>query len=255
MRFRSQSVCAVLGAGLCLALAVAAKAHPGRLAADGCHNERRAGTCHCHRLDAARPGCSAAALRGAHDLQRPTADANNARSSRYHRADWLPRWADADGDCQSTRHEVLIAESRVPVTLSASRCQVQRGEWLDPYTGRLYTNPRELDIDHLVPLAEAHRSGGAAWSQRRKRAFANDLRFDATLVAVSRSENRSKGARDPARWVPRNNPRAICAYLRDWVQVKARWALEMDAAERQAIARHSQQSGCADIAILTPGGP
>ena len=35
-----------------------APAHPGGLAADGCHNHRASGTCHCHRSGASRPGCS-----------------------------------------------------------------------------------------------------------------------------------------------------------------------------------------------------
>ena len=38
-------------------LPVAATAHPGGVAADGCHNHRASGTCHCHREGAARPGC------------------------------------------------------------------------------------------------------------------------------------------------------------------------------------------------------
>ena len=46
----------------CLAFSVllcarVAWAHPGGLAADGCHNHRASGTCHCHRAGASRPGC------------------------------------------------------------------------------------------------------------------------------------------------------------------------------------------------------
>ena len=227
-------LCACVCAGVAM-LALPARAHPGQLAGDGCHNNRRAGTCHCHRADASRDGCTRGAVR-AQSAERER-DANQ-----YRRADWHPRWEDADGDCQNTRHEVLIAESRTPPTLTADGCAVLAGEWLDPYTGRVERDPRALDIDHRVPLAEAHRSGGAQWSRRKKRAFANDLRAPETLVATSRRANRSKGARDPARWMP-PNASAHCAYLRDWVRVKRRWQLAMDDAEARAVAAGSARCG------------
>ena len=47
--------CFVLGA---LLVSMGASAHPGGLAADGCHNHRASGTCHCHRAGASRPGCT-----------------------------------------------------------------------------------------------------------------------------------------------------------------------------------------------------
>lgn len=99
-----------------------AHAHGGRLDSSGCHHDRKAAEHHCHR-------------------ENPT------DSVRYKRRDYLPRWADADGDCQNTRQEVLIAESRVPVTLGPKGCRVTAGQWHDPYTDRVFTNPRRLDID------------------------------------------------------------------------------------------------------------
>jgi len=72
-------------------------------------------------------------------------------------------WIDVDGDCQDTREEVLIAESTVPVTLDRRGCKVRKGRWFDPYTGRTFTNPKKLDIDHFIPLKEVHRSGGSRW--------------------------------------------------------------------------------------------
>ena len=149
--------------------------------------------------------------------------------------DLYPHWIDADGDCQDTRQEVLIAESRVPVRMTADGCRVVSGEWFDPYTGQVFTDPGRLDIDHLVPLAEAHRSGADQWTEEWREAFANDLDLDESLIAVSASANRSKADQDPAEWLP---PRRAyrCEYARAWLAVKDRWGLHIDPEEARAIA-------------------
>jgi hypothetical protein len=157
----------------------------------------------------------------------------------YNRDEW-PHWIDADGDCQNTRAEVLIRDSRVPVTFRAEPdgrpCVVVKGEWLDPYTARVFTDPSALDIDHVVPLANAHASGGWAWSPERKRDYANDLSDPLHLLPVSASANRDKGASGPERWLPPN--RAFgCTYGRAWQRIKARWELSMTPAEREAVER------------------
>jgi len=210
-------------------------AHGGGLDALGCHQDRKAGAYHCHQgelqgqeftgKEAAR-----SALQGADDA--PHSPAHDATDS-YDR-DLYGGWIDADGDCQDTRQEVLIEESRVPVTLDATGCRVLHGEWYDPYIGQVIIDPGVLDIDHFVPLAEVHRSGGHSWSAARRRAYANDLTNAETLIAVHRSANRSKGGRDPGDWLPRN-AEYHCEYVQVWLKVKAIWSLTMDAAEEATI--------------------
>ena len=97
----------------------------------------------------------------------------------------LKHWIDEDRDCQNTRHEVLLEESLAPVTFKTSKnCRVISGSWLGAYSGNVFTDASQLDIDHLVPLKEAHESGGYAWDAYRKRDYANDLTDPNTLGPV-----------------------------------------------------------------------
>lgn len=157
----------------------------------------------------------------------------------YNRDEW-EHWIDADGDCQNTRHEVLIRDSRVPVTFrqepNGKQCLVVAGEWLDPYSNLVVTNPAQLDIDHVVPLANAHASGGWMWSAAVKRDYANDLGYPLHLLPVSSSLNRQKGADGPERWLPPNQT-FWCTYGTAWETIKSRWRLSMTPEERQAVSR------------------
>lgn len=154
----------------------------------------------------------------------------------YDRNLYLKRWLDADRDCQNTRQEVLIAESIVPVTFDEKGCKVIAGRWYDPYTGNVYTDPRILDVDHFVPLKEAHVSGGDQWSEAKRQAYANDITNPYVLIAVYRGANRSKGARGPAYWMPRNKA-YHCDYIKTWINVKESWDLSTDEVEEKAINR------------------
>lgn len=157
-----------------------------------------------------------------------------AGAQEYDRSAWR-HWTDEDRDCRSTRHEVLADESLIPPTLDARGCRVVAGLWLDVYTGAVHTDPRTMDIDHVVPLAEAHRSGGEAWDAGRRRAYANGLGDRWHLVAVGRSVNRSKGARPPDEWLP-PDPAMHCWYVTQWLRIKDAWGLSYRPPELRAIA-------------------
>ncbi len=152
----------------------------------------------------------------------------------YDRDTW-PHWVDADGDCQDTRTEVLVAESEITVSFTDARsCKVATGRWRCPYTDRTVTDPRLLDVDHLVPLAHAHKAGAAAWDRARRQAYANDLEDPDHLVAVLARANRSKGARTIETWLP-EEPGFRCEYISAWHRTKQRWGLTESASERAAI--------------------
>ncbi len=163
----------------------------------------------------------------------PTPSAPVSLEDAYNRADW-GYWIDADKDCQDTRQEVLIRKSLIPVTLDAKGCRVVTGQWKCPYTGKIFTDPGLLDIDHAVPLHEAYGSGGAAWSSGEKSAYTNFL-GPGHLKAVDRSANRSKGSRQPNEWLPPNES-FRCQYVKDWLNVKRQWNLSTDCEEAQSLA-------------------
>jgi len=144
-------------------------------------------------------------------------------------------WVDADHDCQDTRQEVLIRDSAPDkLKLSPNGCRVLRGEWYDPYTDVIFTDPRRLDVDHLIPLKNAHFSGAASWSKEKKRAYANHLDYYLHLIPVSASENRKKGARGPEGYMPPNEY-FHCRYVEAWSAVKLAWGLSSTPSEREAV--------------------
>lgn len=152
----------------------------------------------------------------------------------YDRDTYLPGgWGDADGDGCNTREEVLIAEAR-EITSVNQWCRPIDGSWWSWYDEIEFDDPGDIDIDHMVPLFEAHHSGGWQWSEFRRVEFANDLNEPAALTAVSSRSNREKSADDPAQWRPPARS-AWCQYARDWITVKVRWALTADQAEIAAL--------------------
>jgi len=148
-----------------------------------------------------------------------------ARSSFKH-------WVDADKNSCNSRMEVLIAESRVAPTVEAG-CKVTAGEWYSYYDGLTLTAPGGLDIDHMVPLAEAWSSGAWAWTTSRRQTYANDL-GGPELWAVTDNVNQSKGDQDPATWQPPLTS-FRCTYARAWVQVKWYYDLTVDSTEKTAL--------------------
>ena len=152
----------------------------------------------------------------------------------YDRDDWS-HWADEDGDCQDARQEALIAESEVAVTYTDStNCKVKTGQWTGPYTGNTYTAPSDVDVDHMVPLKNAHDSGAWDWTAERKKQYANYLGYDNHLIAVEDNANQSKGSKGPEAWKPTLTT-YYCQYATDWVVIKNEWGLSATEDEFKAL--------------------
>ena len=144
--------------------------------------------------------------------------------------DLFPHWITQSGTC-NTREVVLKRDGTNVVQDSA--CAATSGSWYSVYDGATWTVASDLDIDHLVPLAEAWDSGADSWTTARRQSFANDLTRP-QLIAVTDNVNQSKGDQDPATWMP-SRTAYRCTYVRAWVQVKYYYDLSVDSAEKSAL--------------------
>lgn len=156
----------------------------------------------------------------------------------YDRDKLYPHWKDLDKNGCNADRDVLINEAIEDPAVGPG-CKLTGGVWFSYYDSTEIhgSGVGRIDIDHMVPLAEVHDSGGHSWTAERRKRYANDLGAEATLVAVSARSNRQKSDKDPADWMPL--PEAHCRYLGEWVVTKLRWDLSVDQAEKDSLLRHS----------------
>ena len=154
-------------------------------------------------------------------------------------------WIDADGDGCNTRYEVLIEEATTKPAVG-SGCTLTGGKWSSYYDGATWTDPADLDIDHMVPLAEAWDSGARTWTAAQRQSYANDLGDARPLAAVTDNVNQSKSDQDPAEWMP-SVTSVACRYITEWTATKTRWALTVDTAEKSKLT--SVAAGCTNSTV------
>ena len=140
---------------------------------------------------------------------------------------------DFDGDCQSTRQEMLVLTSRNEVRYTNPRnCVVRTGEWLDEYTGEVFEVAVKLEVDHVIPRMYAHTHGGDRWMAEKKLLFAND---PLNIMLVERREIRRKRDRGPSRYLPRDEFQ--CEYINLWNQISVKYDLQLSSNDRSTISR------------------
>ena len=140
-------------------------------------------------------------------------------------------WIDADRNGCNTRAEVLIQEAIIKPKIGP-KCKLTGGKWLSAFDGKTITNASQLDVDHMVPLAEAWRSGAWKWTSAQRQSFANDLENSEALIAVTASTNRSKGDKDPSLWMPAEDQ---CVYTQNWISIKIKYSLTADSQEAEKL--------------------
>jgi hypothetical protein len=142
----------------------------------------------------------------------------------------FPHWIIISGTCDT--RETVLKRDGSGVTVNSS-CYPVSGSWYSPYDGATWTSPSDVDIDHVVPLAEAWRSGASSWTTSRRQSFANDLSHP-QLIAVTDNVNQAKGDQDPSTWQP---PRTAyrCTYAKMWIRSKYVWSLRLQSSEKTAL--------------------
>ncbi len=157
----------------------------------------------------------------------------------YDREAFGPSWADVDHNGCDTRNDILARDlTDVRYSAGTHDCVVIAGLLQDPYTGQTLTFQRgkhsaEVQIDHVVALANAWRSGAAAWDAAERRLFANDPE---NLLAVDGSANQQKSAADAASWLPENTGYR-CIYAIRQVTVKDKYRLTVTSPELAALSQ------------------
>ncbi|WP_154676687.1 HNH endonuclease family protein [Amycolatopsis benzoatilytica] len=144
--------------------------------------------------------------------------------------DKFPHWIDQGNSCNT--RELVLKRDGTNVQVG-SDCYPTSGTWTSPYDDATWSSPSDVDIDHVVPLADAWRTGASSWTQAQRQAYANDL-SDPQLIAVTDNVNQAKGDKSPDQWKP-PSVGYWCTYAKMWVAVKYKFKLTVNSAEKSAL--------------------
>ena len=141
-----------------------------------------------------------------------------------------------DGKSLSLRYYVIELDSsgaHIPAGKSES---YMTGTLHNEYTGKAITlthgpDTTAIQVDHVVALGDAWKTGACRWSSSKRTSFAIDV---AELRAVDTRDNEAKSDKDAAQWLP---PANRTWYVETQINIKAKYGLGVTAAERSAITR------------------
>ena len=155
--------------------------------------------------------------------------------------DLFEHWLDIDQSGCTARQDVLLAHAiglaqRDPF----DPCFIVEADWYLPYDGGRHSGqPGDVDIDHVVALAEAWDSGAAEWSRTRRRQFAND---PLNLLVSDPEVNRAKADLDVADWRPAQRS-SWCLTTTMIALTKLRYDLSIDPAESRSLREMARSCG------------
>ena len=177
---------------------------------------------------------SAAALKDLNKLQVK----GRAPMTGYDRDKFGPAWSDVDHNGCDTRNDILKRDLKDETFKQGTHdCIVLTGILDDPYSGKTIKFERgqktsmDVQIDHVVALADAWQKGAQQWPVNKRKELAND---PLNLLAADGPLNSQKGAGDAATWLP---PRRAyrCTYVSRQIEVKIKYDLWVTSAEKDAM--------------------
>jgi len=148
----------------------------------------------------------------------------------YDRADWGEVYVPG---AITTRRKILEDRSRAPIVLREGKSSVKFGFWHDYYFPETHLKAWEVEVDHIVPLKNAHDNGAAFWSAEKKLQFATDPE---NLVVTKKEYNRLKGPKGIDEWLPVDK-RYACRYVKNWMKIKKKYSLIITKQEMEAVAQ------------------
>lgn len=179
--------------------------------------------------------------------------APEAKTPKYDRGAFGQAWKDVDSNGCDQRNDVLrrdlLEKSVKPGT---GGCVVLSGELKFQGDGYFwYSHPAHyergngaVEIDHVVSLADAWRSGAHEWTAEQRSWFANDLM---ELEAVDRATNRDKGDRDVGHWLPEiADGVGVCGLVSRVIAIKTAYDLTVDEHEAISMEEALLSYGCQD---------
>jgi hypothetical protein len=137
-------------------------------------------------------------------------------------------WNAPQDSCDAREAALLRDGENVEV---GSGCKVTSGSWYDPYTDQTFTDPSDIDTDHVVALANAWRSGASSWTDEERERYAND---PDVLLSVEDNANQAKGDKGPEAWKPPNEE-VWCDYAEHWISIKDKYDLSVNPDERAEL--------------------
>ena len=135
-------------------------------------------------------------------------------SQEFNRKEWRV-WKTYKG-CLTVREKILIDYSLKPIKMDSKKCQIISGEWQSIWENKAYTDPKQIDIDHTVPLSWAWRHGADKWTRQQKINYANNYQEKNYLLPLSAIANRTKSDRGPDEWMPETNR---CLYINTFIDI------------------------------------
>lgn len=194
------------------------------------------------------------------DLNNIQVVSDHPNIAHYRRKDYSNgRWASIAGkpSCWSVRDEVITRQA-IPgsLKLTPDGCAVEAVSIVDPYTGdTIKANSKSdvvknIQIDHVIPIAYADSNGAHGWNQSQKDSYYNDL-TEGHLVATSAHQNRDlKGDKGPGEYMLDNNAplKLKVAYAKDWVAIMRRYnkkgaRMTLEKSDYNAIMRIFKEGG------------
>ena len=118
-----------------------------------------------------------------------------------------------------TREAILFRDATTCTLTKRNREIKIEGIWTCRYSGQTIRHPKNIDVDHIVPVHYAKNNKIGIWTPATFQEFENDTD---NLIAVDKSLNRSKRAKSIAKWTP---PKGKSWYRKRWKEICKKWNL------------------------------